>query len=305
MKKIVLSIFGIFALVACGGDVYQEEADRQIELNHSNPQNPPEKPGGNTVFTYDPGLPGNSVPGVPGVPGTYESPFSVTAGSPIMYHLINNTPYTLTITPYVGFSCYGSSVDPYWNGGIGQFTMPGLFDDGGTAKKYGNTIKIDDVVLGPGVSISHGPSTGRFPLNGASMGSSFTDSSNLPGEVGAMKELGKIYFIEYEVHTRDGIASGVLKQKFGNDNMVLPMVPGNWNYIITPPLPTIQDLTFNSDLAMVYQDTDIPGGAPGSGSMEICLVNHPGTTIVPSEVNIAGHTLSFVTSADDVYIVFQ
>jgi len=92
MKKIVLSIFGIFVLAACGGDVYQE-ADRQIELNQNNPQNPTENPGGNTVFTYDPGLPGNSVPGVPGTPGTYESPFSVTAGSPIMYHLINNTPY--------------------------------------------------------------------------------------------------------------------------------------------------------------------------------------------------------------------
>lgn len=191
MKKIVLSIFGIFALVACGGDVYQEEADRQIELNHSNPQNPPENPGGNTVYTDDSGImPGANVPGVVSTP-YYKSPFSVTAGSPIMYHLINNTPFDIIITPHVGFFCYGSSVDAYWNGGASAPAMPFLFTDGfGNEKQYGNTIAIDPVKLPAFTSISHGPSTGRFPLNGASMGSSFTDSSNLPGEVGAMKEIG-------------------------------------------------------------------------------------------------------------------
>lgn len=293
MKKIVLSIFGIFALAACGGDVYQED-DKQFA---NNPQNSSGDSGGNTVFTYDPSLPGHSVPGVP-ASGVYESPYSVTGNNGIMYHLINNTPYDIVITPFVGFFCYGSWVDPYWNGGAGASTMPGLFTDGlGNAKQYGNTIAIDPVKLGSWSSISHGPSTGRFPLNGAHWigGSSFTDSTNPPAEIGAMQEIGKIYFIEYDV---PGLASGVLKQKVGNDNMDLSMIPSNWSQVL--PMPS--DLTFNSDLALIYQAVE-PGG--GSGSLEICLVNHPGTTIVPSEVNIFGHTLSFVTDADDVYIIFQ
>lgn len=93
-----------------------------------------------------------------------------------------------------------------------------------------------------------------------------------------------------------------MKQKVGNDNMNLSMVPSHWQQII-PTLPSVSsDLTFNPDLALIYQAME-PGG--GAGSMEICLVNHPGTTIVPSEVNIFGHTLSFVTDANDVYIIFQ
>src|SRR5690554_20824 len=127
MKKIVLSIFGIFALAACGGDVYQE-ADKQFA---NNPQNSSGDSSGNTVFTFDPTLPGHSVPGVL-VSGVYESPHSVTGSSGIMYHLINNTPFDVEIIPHIGFFCYGSWVDPYWNGGLGRFTMPGLFDDSGT-----------------------------------------------------------------------------------------------------------------------------------------------------------------------------
>jgi len=300
MKKIVLSIFGIFALAACGGDVYQE-ADKQFA---NNPQNSSGDSSGNTVFTFDPTLPGHSVPGVP-ASGVYESPHSVTGSSGIMYHLINNTPFDIEIIPHIGFFCYGSWVDPYWNGGLGQFTMPGLFTDNTTPpphlpKQYGNTIAIDPVKLGPWSSVSHGPSTGRFPLNGAHAigGSGFTDSTNTSGDIGAMQEIGKIYFIKYEVRTHEGNANGVLKQKVGNDNMNLSMVPGHWSQVV--PMPS--DLTFNSDLALIYQASE-PGG--GSGSMEICLVNYPGTTIVPSEVNIFGHTLSFVTDADDVYIIFQ
>lgn len=208
MKKIVLSIFGIFALAACGGDVYQE-ADKQFANNFHNSSG---DSGGNTVFTYDPSLPGHNVPGTLGNPGAYESPHSTTTGSSgIMYHLINRTSYTLTITPHVGFFCYGSWVDPYWNGGLGQFTAPGLFDDNGTPKQYGNTIKIDDVVLGPWSSVSHGPSSGRFPLNGAHAigGSGFTDSTNTPGDIGAMQEIGKIYFIEYELNAHEENFYGV------------------------------------------------------------------------------------------------
>src|SRR5690554_2720883 len=231
MKKIVLSILGIFALAACSGDVYQE-ADKQFA---DNPQNSSGDSSGNTVFTYDPGLPGHNVPGVPGAGvAAYESPHSVTGTNGIMYHLINNTPYDIVITPFVGFFCYGPWVDIYWNGGAGAFTMPELFtDDSGNAKQYGNTIAIDPVKLGSFSSVSHGPSSGRFPLNGAHWigGSSFTDSTNPPAEIGAMMEIGKIYFIEYDV---PGLASGVLKQKFGDDNITnLPFVLGlgNWQQI--------------------------------------------------------------------------
>lgn len=304
MKKIVFSIFGIFALAACGGDVYQE-ADKQFANNFHNSSG---DSGGNTVFTYDPSLPGHNVPGTLGSLGAYESPHSVTGSSGIMYHLINNTPYTLTISPYVGFFCYGSWVDAYWNGGAGASTMPGLFTDGPpffTPQQYGNTIKIDDVVLGAWSSISHGPSSGRFPLNGAHAigGSGFKDSTNTSGDIGAMQEIGKIYFIEYDVHTHEGNAQGVLKQKVGNDNMNLSMVPSHWQQIMPTPPSISSDLTYNPDLALIYQASEPISG--GAGSMEICLVNYPGTSIVPSEVNIFGYTLSFVTDVNDVYIIFQ
>src|SRR5690606_30026526 len=296
MKKITLAIFSIFVLAACSEDIDQE-TDKQIVDNSESFSG---DSGGNTVYTYDSGLPGHSVPGIPGAGvAAYESPYSVTGGNGIMYHLINNTPYDIIITPHIGFFCYGSWVDVYWNGSAGAYTRPRLFTEGVNQKQYGNTLQIDPVKLPPWSSITHGPSTGRFPLNGASSGSSFTDSFHSYAETGPMMEIGELYFIKYEV---PGVASGVLKQKIGNDAMDWAVLPGNWQQIMPTSPSTSCYLTYNSDLALIYQDVE-PGVGPGS--LEICLVNRPGSATVPSEVAIAGHTLSFVTDANAVYIIFQ
>ncbi|SRR5690606_41962302 len=104
MKKITLAIFSIFVLAACSEDIDQE-TDKQIVDNSESFSG---DSGGNTVYTYDSGLPGHSVPGIPGAGvAAYESPYSVTGGNGIMYHLINNTPYDIIITPHIGFFCNG------------------------------------------------------------------------------------------------------------------------------------------------------------------------------------------------------
>jgi len=240
---------GIFALAACSGDV-SYDLERNLADNFQNPsRNSDER----TVYTVDTGItPGANVPNYVLTPH-YMSPYTAASGFVgIRFYLINDTPYTLNFTPHVGFFCYGPWVDTYWNGGLGAITMPGLFQHNGVLKQYGNTITIDPVTLPPSTTIVHGPSSGFFPLNGASYGSSFTDSSNLLDEIRAMQEIGKIYFIEYQVETYEGIVEGVLKQKIGDDAMDLSMVPWNWSHVPTPV--TSPDLTYNPDLALIYQE---------------------------------------------------
>lgn len=273
---------GLFTLFACSDEVVQD-VDKQSE----NPEIPM------SVYTNDNLLPGVNIPGYV-VTGGYESPYEEPRITGVSYEFINDSHYEIIITPHVGIYGYSTTNEYYdyhymLNGGF-----PGLFAGG---VKYGNTVALDPIQMAPNnTHITYGPSIATFPINGASWGVNFTDNLTPldTWDMNALMEVGKIYFIEYTVLDEKGyvVAQGILKQKVGDDTMDINSIPATWQHV--EDAQGKYYLSANPDLALIHHDTQ-----------EICLVNMPGTTIVPSEVDIYGYTLSFVTDASSVYVICQ
>src|SRR5690554_2275265 len=83
MKKLILTILGLFTLIACSDEVYQEIAEQQ---NSGNVENTPEDPE-NTVFTDDT-LPGQT---------NYQSPFGNPTCCSIITYIFDNTTTDLVL----------------------------------------------------------------------------------------------------------------------------------------------------------------------------------------------------------------
>lgn len=296
MKKSIIALIGLFTLVACSEDSYHE-ADKMNESG-----NVENNSGGMQTNSVDGNLPGSSVPGF--TTPVYESPYVLPSGTGgIEYHFINNTNNTIEITPSVGFYVYGQPSDPYYanyNSGTGSY--PNLFAGG---NQYGNTVALDPIILSPGTTLIHGPSTAGLPINGATWGTGFSYSSSpiTTSEVMAMMEIGKMHHLSYKIYPEGAdpksfppFASGMLKQKVGVDSWDHTMFPSYW--IPIAPLTAQPDLMFIANM-----DRDATRG-------ELCLANSPGTPIVPSEVSITDpsgsiHTLSYITDVNNVYVVYQ
>lgn len=197
----------------------------------------------------------------------------------------------------------GQPSDPYfasYSAGTGSY--PNLFAGG---NQYGNTVELDPIILHPGATLMHGPSTAGLPINGATWGSGFSyaSSSITTDEVMAMMEIGKMHHLSYSVYPRNAdpkstlpFRTGMLKQKVGSDTWDYTMFPSHW-WAITP-LSAQPDLMFIANMF----------GGVSRG--ELCLANIPSTPIVPSEVTItdpfgATHRLSYTTDKDNVYVVYQ
>ncbi|UUV22289.1 hypothetical protein [Paenimyroides aestuarii] len=298
MKKSIIALMGLFALVACSEDSYQQ-ADKMSETGSVETGS-----GGMQTNSVDSDVPGHTTPGIPNNSGNYESPYLTPAGtlSP-KYHFINNTSNTIVITPSVGFYVWGQPVDPYYGNYLSNpANYPNLFAGG---NKYGNTVDLDPIILHPGTSLMHGPATGGLPINGATMGTGFSYSSSLitTNEVLAMMEIGKMHHLTYSIYPRNAdpksvppFTKGMLKQKVGPDTWDFTMFPNHWKNIV--PLSIHPDLMFIANL----RDDPTRG--------ELCLTNSPNKPIVPSEVSItdpfgATHTLSYVTDLTDIYVIYQ
>lgn len=96
MKKLALTILGLFTLIACSDEVYQEIADNQ---NSGNVENTPENPE-NTVFTVDPAT-------------GYESPYDNNVCCSMVAYSFENltTDLNLEFFPYVGLARFDGAYD--------------------------------------------------------------------------------------------------------------------------------------------------------------------------------------------------
>ncbi len=289
MKRSIIALMGLFALFACSDEVIQD-VDKKSESDSGISYS--------TNSYTDPNLSGANVPGV-NVTTNYESPWQINRISGINYLLINNTGLFVEITPYIGWSCYFKSFieDLYNNNPVSYF--PNLFAN---SNLFGNVVETEAVPLFPNQNITFGPSTGTMPFNGAvSLGGISLNKNPLtiaPNEETPLMEWGKIYYFKYKVFETDEhyynnipIHSGILKQKVGDDSLDTNTIGISWRSIIP--------LANNPDLMLMRHYK----------RFEICLVNTPGTPIVPSEevFNIGGvnYTISFTTDLLNGYIVVQ
>lgn len=135
MKKIVLSILGIFALAACNEDVYQDIDTQNNGLEAANTAS--DDSGVNAPFTEV---------------NIYYSPWNIDSISiPVKYTIENSTNVTpsgrliFRVTPYVGLAYYdGVNNNNYYGTLLNLANYPNLYANG---YKIGNFIPAQPIIL--------------------------------------------------------------------------------------------------------------------------------------------------------------
>jgi len=290
MKKSIIALMGLSMLVACSEDVYQE-ADNMSESENEE-SNLPMAPS-----WVDPNLVGANVPGFV-FTNEYESPFETNRNFNISYHFNNLTNMGVVLKPYVGWPAISDYADAMFTSYMANPFDPNLSQLFASGHQYNNVHELDDVILDASASVSYGPSSGTMPLaNCVTLGGQGLPYSN--PVAGNYCEWGKIHYFEYAIFPEGEdiygvpLYSGILKQKVGLDTDDVSTFPGNWHQI--------DNLDNIPDLAVMVSDD----------SGELCLVNEPGTTTIPSEFTFVdpssgtSYTLSFVTDSQDGWITLQ
>lgn len=274
MKKSIIALMGLFTLIACSDEAIQD-LDKQSE----NPNIPM------SVYASDSNI-------------SYASPWSISNTSPgLSYIFENQTQLFIRITPYIGWAYEFYWVNDFFINDPGRF--PNLFS--GTTP-YGESIEIDPIVIVPNNTDVYGPSTGSLPFEGAVTGPlTLLHNPNTidPNEIGTMSEIGKIYYIKYEVFLTDEDLyynkpshSGMIKQKVGDDHADY-LDPSFSSWV---PLNSLNGFP---NIMLMYHNIE----------KEICLFGVPGIPPMLSEetFNIGGvnYTLSFTTDIQNGYITLQ
>lgn len=308
MKKFTFLIVSLFMLYACSDEAMLPETELYTDNNDEILAPPPTA---------------SSLPGG----GMYQSPF--LDHQDIVYRFENNTPFILQFTPFLGHMVQNFNVDTAFNNPISTGTppsinAPNLFKDD---VQYGNVVEADPIVLPPGMQhhiMTCGspvpvlaspwcpsPSPLIFTFANLTTPLSYMDHSLL-------YHSGKIYYIEYEIidpRTTTVLASGILKQKFGNDGMTFNdlqtngapwSLVDNWQYdasmgVSIPASPHLFNLFPAYRAELVYHQV----------TEEICIVQQPGAPVLPSGYDFIDpatgtmYNLSFFTDPIDVIIRFQ
>lgn len=264
---------GLFTLIACSEDVYQD-ADKESGKGTVNNGS-----GGDKMpMTFSP---------------NYSSPFlygtSANYGTQMTYK--NTTPFTVILTAFAGPINKQSQ-----EGGV-QF-YPGF----GTAFPDVTAVPSKIFTLNSGqVFTNIGCGTVlHCTTNGSCVSSpQIYDFGSFNSTV--VSENSKIHYFQYEILDREGrpFASGLIKQRFLDDNddyvIVESNEPGWLFYSKFDPLYS----AFGS-VVMFHEETG-----------EFCLSHEPGTTnILPSSVSVSDpyssttYNLSFYTTASEVVLEF-
>lgn len=292
MKKSIIALMGLFMFVACSEEAFKE-ADKMTENGNGNEENNlPMAPS-----WVDPDLVGANVPGFV-FTNEYESPFETNRNFNINYHFNNLTNFTVVLKPYVGWPAISDYADSMYASYLSNPSDPNLSELFASGNQYNNVHELDEVHLKPSSSLSYGPSSGTMPLgNCVTLGGQGLPYSN--PVAGNYCEWGKIHYFDFAIYAEgdgpDGVPlySGVLKQKVGFDTDDTTTFPGNWS-----PIDNLDNIP---DLAVMRSNE----------SGELCLVNEPGTTTIPSEFTFTdpssgtSYTLSFVTDSQDGWITLQ
>lgn len=267
MRKTILFFSGILMLLSCSGE-------REFE-NQSQSRNARSTDVSKTITPF------------------YQSPYKagITDNYGLMMRYINQTNYTLVLTPYVSFitekmqKSFTSSVTSGY---------PDL-----------KTVSIPSFNIGPNQTINNKSCdmvlqhslSNPCPSSPILYDFSIYPSFNLS----ALAENSKIHYFKYEIFAGERvIQSGYLKQKFMDDYDDVSTIPSFDPQWI--PLGKVTDLYGSFQTVTMYH----------AATREICLTNEPGTANpVLSEINFTDpytstvHTLKYYTTASDARIELQ
>ena len=277
MKKMSIALLGLFTLVACSEDAYQE-ADRKTEAgvvdNNAD--------GGIKPLTTS---------------SDYNSPFnkSVKNGG-VVTTFTNNTPLFLELQPF-GEDMH---MQLYLSANNIPFSNPFAYGDIGISLIPGNKFMINPGTIETNMD-SDAPLAVNAPPYTNSMGSIIYDFGSWSTNW-RMYHHGKVYYFKYNVLDANGmvIKSGYLKHKFYDDSDTFEDVSNddaNWQYVAD-----VVSLPGYDAVVMYHMNDD-----------EMCITNDRNYTTppLPSSVPITDpatsitHTLSFTVNSNGINVDFN
>ena len=282
MKKSIIALMGLFTLVACSEDAYQE-VDERVESGSL------ENNSGGTMMPMT-------------VSSGYDSPFEPYGSSNnenIATIFRNNTPLNVSLQPF-GEDMH---VQTFLN--VNTITYPpssiGALANlkpiaGASFNVMAGTVEtnLDD---GAPMAVNAPPYTN-------SLGSIIYDFGSWTPNW-RMYHYGKIYYFKYKIFDSMGnvLADGYIKHKFYNDIDDVNSFPASSEWKWVGAVPSLGPMY---DVAVMYnQDWD-----------EMCLTNNDnysanGFDPLPSSVDVVDpstgttHTLSFTSDVNGVYVNFN
>mgnify|MGYP003576038288 CR=1 FL=1 len=241
---------GLFTLVACGEDVYQDAN----KINESG-----------TVENSSGGMQTNSID--PAIP--YESPYDINiCCSPVNYEFINNTDLDLEFSPYVGLARYDGADDlkHYWS--LNRIDYPNLI-----ANESGEYFKLAEChpFSLPAFTTFNPIYQSQCPtFNGFF---SLVNSTPTSIEEAFLNEYGKVYSINATIRDPNNFNMVVrgnehLKFAFLPVGVVDPVAMGSGDWLQVPSTnpPFTDDLWYNVQTREICIGNDsaaFPGGGDG------------------------------------------
>lgn len=182
----------------------------------------------------------------------YQSPFDISQiGRNIVYKFEHATPFQIKLKAYVGLAYYDDNnpnSPDYMGYDLSNGHYPLLYNSN---LKYGNTIAADAIVL-PASSNGFGVDStiGHFPISNIgpnvypqNLAFSFNNSGATTEELDLLYNVGKIYYIEYEVldANNNSVTTGFVNSGFTAGIGSFGTLPSNWSH-------RGYDATFNREL---------------------------------------------------------
>ena len=206
----MIALMGLFMLVACSEDAYQE-ADKMNE-NGSVENNS----GGMQTNSIDPTIP-------------YESPYEIgNAGTPIHYAIHNLSEFELNITPYVGLAYFDGIDDGWYNLtptpiNLNNGNYPNIYN----GMEYLNMIECAPMFLGAMSHLDDGPLYHCPTVNPNAVYCDVVGGGGTIDEADLLQDFGKIYYYRLDMidpTTQTVIFSDTFRLDF---NVPTPGAP--WN----------------------------------------------------------------------------
>lgn len=260
MKKLALTILGLFTLMACGEDVYQENIGDVSEDS------------GYTVFTDDSG---------PGQTG-YLSPFDNQTCCSIITYIFDNTTTDLVLefVPYVGLSRFDDTYDTThfgWSIPLNVINYPNLLLGN---DEYFNLVACNLVSVAPGATDIE--QNVQLPIGPGQYFTIVPPSTNAEWTI--LNEYGKLYAIDAIIKDTSGnilatdrlrfpfLAPGVTQPPAASGFLPMPVHPIN-------PQPEQYDLWYHKETKEICIGSDpeyatIGGGGGLSGLPSELVFTH-------------------------------
>lgn len=265
MKRSIIALMGLFTLVACSDDVFQEAEEQGVPIttNSFNPSDP---------GYYDPGA--GFPPNHEGI--NYVSPWDIWyrgTGTVIPTYTYTNleaahySPFVIEIIPYIGLAYYDDINDGLYhdtaqgNALIADLTtgnFPNLYQNGNEIGNLirGQRIRLDGTTLQEN-EVSIGSTIDHCPVIQGNINTGYNPLKrylNINGpattqETDLLSQYGKVYFYEVIVYERAN-PSNVLVPNQRIQIQCETFATGDWQPtgVTVSPFGTPHDLVYYKDL---------------------------------------------------------